>query len=149
MALQHAANAAPKAVLVTGENPKWQELAGEALFPLVKNIFGYRAYAIIGEILKTALVQEVQVYMTDFDQFVNVIVQTAKPVQSTKAIKTKKVAQKVKEVEIDVSAPVEAEKVTEAESEELDTSVSTEITQKSEEGARGFFMAWAQSLETE
>ena len=149
MALQHAANAAPKAVLVTGENPKWQELAGEALFPLVKNIFGYRAYAIIGEILKTAQVQKVQVYMTDFDQFVNVIVQTAKSVQSTKAIKTKKVAQKVKEVEIDVSAPVEAEKVTEAESEELDTSVSTEITQKSEEGARGFFMAWAQSLETE
>ena len=149
MALQHAANAAPKAVLVTGDNPKWQELAGEALFPLVKNIFGYRAYAIIGEILKTAQVQEVQVYMTDFDQFVNVIVQTAKSVQSTKAIKTKKVAQKVKEVEIDVSAPVEAEKITEAESVELDTSVSTEITQKSEEGARGFFMAWAQSLETE
>ena len=149
MALQHAANAAPKAVLVTGENPKWQELAGEALFPLVKDIFGYRAYAIIGEILKTAQVQEVQVYMTDFDQFVNVIVQTAKSVQSTKAIKTKKVAQKVKEVEIDVSAPAEAEKVTEAESEELDTSVSTEITQKSEEDARGFFMAWAQSLETE
>ena len=149
MALQHAANAAPKAVLVTGENPKWQELAGETLFPLVKNIFGYRAYAIIGEILKTAQVQKVQVYMTDFDHFVNVIVQTAKSVQSTKAIKTKKVAQKVKEVEIDVSAPVEAEKVTEAESEELDTSVSTEITQKSEEGARGFFMAWAQSLETE
>ena len=149
MALQHAANAAPKAVLVTGENPKWQELAGEALFPLVKDIFGYRAYAIIGEILKTVQVQEVQVYMTDFDQFVNVIVQTAKSVQSTKAIKTKKVAQKVKEVEIDVSAPAEAEKVTEAESEELDTSVSTEITQKSEEDARGFFMAWAQSLETE
>ena len=149
MALQHAANAAPKAVLVTGENPKWQELAGEALFPLVKDIFGYRAYAIIGEILKTAQVQEVQVYMTDFDQLVNVIVQTAKSVQSTKAIKTKKVAQKVKEVEIDVSAPVEAEKVTEAESEELDTSVSTESTQKSEEDARGFFMAWAQSLETE
>ena len=149
MALQHAANAAPKAVLVTGDNPKWQELAGEALFPLVKNIFGYRAYAIIGEILKTAQVQEVQVYMTDFDQFVNVIVQTAKSVQSTKAIKTKKVAQKVKEVEMNKSAPVEAEKVTEAESEELDTSVSTETTQKSEEGARGFFMAWAQSLETQ
>ena len=113
MALQHAANAAPKAILVTGDNPNWQELAGEALFPLVKNIFGYRAYAIIGEILKTAQVEEVQDYMTDFDQFVNVIVQTAKSVQSTtKAIKTKKVAQKVKEVEIDVSAPVEAEKVT-------------------------------------
>ena len=111
MALQHAANAAPKAILVTGDNPNWQELAGEALFPLVKNIFGYRAYAIIGEILKTAQVQEVQVYMTDFDQFVNVIVQTAKSVQSTKAIKTKKVAQKVKEVEMNKSAPVEAEKV--------------------------------------
>ena len=149
MALQHAANAAPKAVLVTGDNPKWQELAGEALFPLVKNIFGYRAYAIIGEILKTAQVQEVQVYMTDFDQFVNIIVQTSKSVQSTKAIKTKKVAQKVAEIEMNRSAPVEAEKVTEAESEELDTSVSTETTQKSEEGARGFFMAWAQSLETQ
>ena len=65
--------------------------------------------------------------------------------QSTKAIKTKKVAFKVKEVEIDASAPVEAEKVTKADSEELDTSVSTEVTQKSEEGPRNFFMAWAQS----
>ena len=69
--------------------------------------------------------------------------------QSTKAIKTKKVAFKVKEVEIDASAPVEAEKVTMADSEELDTSVSTEVTQKSEEGPRNFFMAWAQSQETE
>ena len=60
--------------------------------------------------------------------------------QSTRAIKTKKVAFKVKEIEIDASASVEAEEVTKADSEELDTSVSTEVTQKSEEGARGFFM---------